>query len=118
MSEFVKIATSAADIIATAQGIRAQGEGMSADLDGLIATVESHEGPDTIADDDFGKGFKKTYYKDVPVAGGKMAHANEATKAAVRAVGEQAETYGQGVTDTMVDYLTVDGEGSASISSV
>jgi hypothetical protein len=118
MSEYVGIGTSAADIIATAAAIRAQGEGMSADLDGLIATVESHEGPDTIANDDFGNDFKKTYYKDVPVADNKTAHANEATKAAVRAVGQQAEHFGQAVTDTMIDYLTVDGEGAASIRSV
>jgi hypothetical protein len=117
MSEYVKITTSAADIIAAAQGITARGEGLSAQISAAIGDIESREGDNTLGDDDFGREFKKTYHKPTPAAGGAGTTANEAAKQSARAVGTMASHFGDAVTQAMTDYLTVDGENQAGIES-
>ncbi|MBO0867010.1 MAG: hypothetical protein J2P15_00455 [Micromonosporaceae bacterium] len=121
MSEYVKITSSAADIIGAAAGMSAQGEAVSADVSRLIGEIEDREGPDTLGTDDFwngDQGFKHTYQKPIEMGDGSQAPANEATKQAAQSVGDRVTKYADAITGSMTDYLTTEGMNEAGIRSV
>ena len=112
-SDYLKLGTSPADIIAAAELLRAKGETLSADLEGLLATVAERETDKTLGTDDFGREFKKTYEK---VEDGKTT--TDAAKDSARAVASAAGNYGGAVSTSMQDYLTTDAQNAADINSV
>jgi hypothetical protein len=117
MGQYLKIGTSPADLIAHAQGMQAKGESLQADLGGLLSDIASRETPKVLTNDEFGKPFQsETYHKDVPSAHGH-SYLSEATKDGAKSVADTAVRYGNGVTQAMVDYISVDGENQADIGA-
>src|SRR5689334_7070337 len=117
-SEYLKIGTSPTDLISHAHGLLAKGETLQSNLSGALSDIASREGNDVLPDDDFGKPFKdNTYHKQVPAATGSLP-LNEATKQGAKSVADVAIRYGTAITDSMVDYMTVEGENQADIGSI
>lgn len=114
MSEFVKITSSAAEIIASAQRIRGKGEEFTSQITPLLADVDTRDTDPKLGNDELGDTFRReTYHKD---EGGLPM--NEVAKQSVRALGPAATGYAGAVTQTMQDYQISDGEGALAIGSV
>jgi len=111
VSNIVKITGSPADLIAAATVLTAGGQALQADLTGLLADIRRLETDAVLGTDDFAHEFKKTYHRGEPTA-------TDATKQASVTIATAGSQFGDAVTVTMQDYLVVDGEGSADISSI
>jgi len=111
MSNVVKITGSPAELIGAATLLSTDGERLQSDLGGLLGTIERLETDAVLGNDEFGREFKKTYHEGSPTA-------TDATKDAALKIAEHGVQFGEAVGKTMQEYLVVDGQGAADISSV
>jgi len=119
MSEYVKLTTNFAELIAAAARISSDAEEFTADVERLSADIAALETDDKLGTDHFGNEFRHlTYHQPVDGGDGGSVPANEAAKKAASAVGTTTASLADGISSGMQGYAMAELENQAEISSI
>src|SRR5688500_12130483 len=118
MGEFVEIKTSVADIISTANGLRAKGESLMATVEGINADIVSQENAgETFPADKFTKEFRKTYDAPVENSKGETVETHDAIRNSAIDAATKLVEIGEFVGKAMINYSATDDDSGTDIAN-